>query len=65
MVGLSNARLGTGLCGDECEEWCVAAVQGFEIPLLGIRGFCLPTTEQDANPLEGQAAESGVVAFAA
>ena len=63
--------VGDGLCtggrdgGEESEEWGIAAAQGFEVTLLGIRQLLLPATEQDANPFERQGAQRGVVTFAA
>ena len=39
--------------------------EGFHVFLLVVRGFTLPTLEENANPFEGQAADDGVVGLAA
>jgi len=49
----------------EGQEWSVSATERFEITLLGIWNLGLSTTEQAANPFEGQRAERGVVTCAA
>jgi len=36
-------------------------LQGFQVALFGIRDAITPTGEEDANPLERQGADGGVV----
>ena len=49
---------------EEGHEWGLAAAELVEIVLFTVRGARLPAAEQDADPLEGQASQGGVVAFA-
>ena len=49
---------------EEGQERGMAAVELFEIVLFAVRGARLPTAEEHADPFEGQASQSGVVAFA-
>lgn len=47
------------------EQWCAALLQGHEVAGFIVRHAVEPAAVQDADPLEGQRAQRGLVAGAA
>ncbi len=59
-------RLCTGVGGgfQEFQEGSPSALELFQVVLLAVRRTCFPAAEQNADPLEGQASQWGIVSFA-
>jgi len=55
---------GGGRGRQEGKERCVFAAECLEVALLTVSGAGFPAPKQDADPLEGQAAQGGMMAFA-